>query len=135
MMPTLDSLLSQIQAWQKVTFSSATSSSALKHLASELGEAAVATAAKNGLDPDQAEDLNEDILERLVAGLEKKSGKPGPEYADIFFLLAQAAQCDGVDLTAEINAKLQQNRGRLWGAPQADGIVEHLEVPENDGHG
>lgn len=49
------------------------------------------------------------------------------EMADVFLLLAHGAQ--GLDLVGAVRAKLEKNRRRRWGVPDADGVVEHLEDP------
>lgn len=49
------------------------------------------------------------------------------EMADVFLLLAHLS--DGIDLAGAVRAKLEKNRRRRWGPPDAEGVVEH--VPES----
>lgn len=46
------------------------------------------------------------------------------EMADVFLLLAHLS--DGHDLVGAARAKLDKNRRRVWGKPDADGVVEHV---------
>ncbi len=60
------------------------------------------------------------------------------EMADVFILLANLTGYLGVDLAAAVEAKMAKNRKRKWGAPDAQGVVEHVrdfdpEVPEEAG--
>ncbi len=50
----------------------------------------------------------------------------GEETADIVTLCIGMAARQGIDLKAEITAKLAKNRLRKWGAPDKDGVVEHI---------
>lgn len=52
------------------------------------------------------------------------------EMADVFLMLVAAANASGVDLPAAIRAKLEKNKRRTWGAPDADGVVEHVAEGE-----
>lgn len=47
------------------------------------------------------------------------------EMADIFMLLSHLAY--GADLARAVRAKLEKNRLRKWGKPDAQGVVEHIE--------
>jgi hypothetical protein len=52
------------------------------------------------------------------------------EYADCFILLLQAAKLSGYDTDDLIRAsfaKMEINKNRKWGKPNADGSVEHIE--------
>lgn len=50
------------------------------------------------------------------------------EMADVFLLLAHGSQ--GVDLAGAVRAKLEKNKRRQWGQPDADGVVNHTaEAP------
>lgn len=51
----------------------------------------------------------------------------GEEMADIFMLLVGAASFSGVDLNEAVAAKLEKNKKRVWGKPDADGVVSHVE--------
>ncbi len=46
------------------------------------------------------------------------------EMADVFLLLAHLS--DGLDLAGAVRAKLDKNKQRTWGKPDADGVVEHV---------
>lgn len=48
------------------------------------------------------------------------------EIADLFMLVVGAAGASGVDLAAAVRRKLEENKGRTWGEPDADGVVEHV---------
>lgn len=53
---------------------------------------------------------------------------PDPEeIADIGILLLQLAHTAGIDLYAEINAKMRKNYKRKWQAPDERGVVRHAE--------
>lgn len=46
------------------------------------------------------------------------------EMADVFILLCHLS--DGYDLAGAVRAKLEKNKRRAWGEPDADGVVEHV---------
>lgn len=46
------------------------------------------------------------------------------EAADVFMLLVGLT--DGRDLAGAVRAKLEKNKARAWGTPDADGVVEHI---------
>lgn len=46
------------------------------------------------------------------------------EAADVFMLLVGLT--DGRDLVGAVREKLERNRRRSWGKPDADGVVEHI---------
>ena len=48
------------------------------------------------------------------------------EIADIFLLVVGAASANGVDLAGLVRSKLEENKLRTWGEPDADGVVEHI---------
>jgi hypothetical protein len=51
------------------------------------------------------------------------------EMADVFLLLSHIS--DGYDLVAAAREKLEENKRRSWGQPDAEGVVEHVrEAPE-----
>lgn len=56
------------------------------------------------------------------------------EMADLGLLLFGLAATAGVDLRRAIEEKLAKNKARTWGAPDAEGVVEHIaeggDVPE-----
>ncbi len=51
----------------------------------------------------------------------------GEEMADCFILLLNLAEMAGVDLMAEARRKMEINRKRKWGAPDADGVCHHVK--------
>ena len=51
----------------------------------------------------------------------------GEEMADCFILLLNLAEMAGVDLMTEARRKMEINRKRKWGAPDADGVCHHLK--------
>jgi hypothetical protein len=65
----------------------------------------------------RAKHLEEEIAEILKAPSDPE------EWADAFFLVVQA---EGFDLVAAVRAKLELNRARKWGKPDADGVVKHV---------
>lgn len=96
---TLDGVVEDILAWQCQTFTKRTPHSITAHL---LREAAELHAAPSD---------NE-------------------EWADVVFLAVALIQ-DGTpdaprDLIGALRAKLAKNQRRVWGVPDADGVVEHL---------
>lgn len=50
----------------------------------------------------------------------------GEEQADVFHLLVQLARTTSVDLAEEVARKFAINRARIWQAPDATGVVEHV---------
>lgn len=59
--------------------------------------------------------------------LKKNPGDP-EEIADVVMLALQHAHKAGVSVERAVRAKLEKNRLRKWGKPNAEGFVEH--VPE-----
>lgn len=51
----------------------------------------------------------------------------GGEMADIFILLCGVAHKAGLNLEIEVEKKMAINRERIWGKPDAEGVVEHVE--------
>lgn len=51
----------------------------------------------------------------------------GEEMADCFILLLNLAEMAGVDLMTEARRKMEINRKRKWGAPDADGVCHHVK--------
>ncbi|MAM17592.1 MAG: hypothetical protein CMH22_06495 [Methylophaga sp.] len=91
--------------WQNETFGESTSLSKVKHLLKEVDELGIAITYSD-----------ENI--RL-------------EFADCLFLLFGAASKEGMtydDICAAIDEKLEINKSRVWGKPDADGVVENLET-------
>lgn len=68
------------------------------------------------------------ILTHLGREVQELQAHPsdGLEYADCMMLLAHAAHKEGVDLRAVLAEKLTINKARQWGAPDHEGVVEHV---------
>lgn len=52
------------------------------------------------------------------------------EFADCFILLLEAAQQAGLntdDLIDAANEKLEINKKRVWGKPDENGVINHIE--------
>ena len=58
----------------------------------------------------------------------------GEEMADCFILLLNLAEMAGVDLMTEARRKMEINRKRKWGAPDADGVCHHLKQNSDHPH-
>lgn len=98
----LDAFQATTITWARATFPTTTVESTLKHLVREIGEVLKDPA---------------DIV----------------EWADCYLLLMNAAAIAGHPVSAIVEAakaKAAVNRSRKWGAPDADGVVEHVrEAP------
>lgn len=68
-------------------------------------------------------------LRREATELAKEPGD-AEEMADVGLLLIAAADASGVDLMSAMRAKLEKNKRRTWGAPDAQGVVSHVEPAE-----
>src|SRR5690242_18578343 len=106
--------MQEITDWQDSVFTKATPLSAAIHLQREIRE--------------------------LVFDI--KNGNPLSakfELADCFLLLVGVAHLSNIDLEAAAIEKLEINKAREWGEPDAEGVVEHikgktlLEIFEADG--
>lgn len=97
------SLFARIAAWQRETFPQGTAQSCMAHLARECEE--LAHALGNGLSDEAAE-----------------------ESADCLLLLVGIADRAGFDLLQSAEHKLAKNKGRTWGKPDAQGVVEHVRA-------
>jgi NTP pyrophosphatase (non-canonical NTP hydrolase) len=118
---TFGSLVAEADAWQRKTFPGATPTSAVLHLASEIGEYVASIAAS----PADASFLVDDLCARIRAGSKKGRGETAEEIADALFLVIQMASANDVDLTAAFTRKLAKNKARAWKKPDAQGVVEH----------
>jgi ssDNA-binding Zn-finger/Zn-ribbon topoisomerase 1 len=94
----LDRLQDEVGAWGVATFPHATRESIIAHLRRELDE-----------------------LERAETPAQRAE-----EGADCYLLLLHLAHRDVYDLRGEAARKLEVNRGRTWGAPDAEGVSEHV---------
>lgn len=76
-----------------------------------------------------------DEIQELAAEVELFMASPAPtngaalaeEAADCLLLLYHLAHKCGFDLEAEARRKLEKNRQRTWGEPDARGVVRHVE--------
>lgn len=96
--PSLDRVLTEVNEWQAVTFPRATPASVVEHLRREVLE------------------LVDDPTDTA-------------ELADVIFLVVGLAYELGLsmsDLARIVAGKLAVNRQRVWGEPDAFGVVEHL---------
>lgn len=50
----------------------------------------------------------------------------GSEMADVVIITAHLACGQGIDLKTAIAEKFEIVKGRTWGAPDADGVIEHV---------
>jgi NTP pyrophosphatase (non-canonical NTP hydrolase) len=103
MTKTLTELSKEITDWQDATFTQATAESAAIHLVREVKE------------------LLLDI--QYHASMSDRS----KEIADCFLLICGVAHLSGVNLEEVVEEKMEINRNRVWGKPDADGVVEHIE--------
>lgn len=59
--------------------------------------------------------------------LEETGFSDPQEMADLVFLLAQLADCQGYDLDEELRKKLATNRARAWPSePDDNGVYHHV---------
>lgn len=108
-MKTLCELCKEINDWQDSVFTKATPLSAVTHLQREVIELTFAIQTKD--------------WERGDIGMQQVR----EELADCFILLAGVAHLLEIDLEAAAEAKMIINRRRIWGEPDADGVVEHVK--------
>lgn len=64
-----------------------------------------------------------ELREALAANQIAEIGK---ETADVAILLYRLMEMHGLDLQAEIDAKMDENRGRRW-RPKGDGTGSHIK--------
>ena len=70
----------------------------------------------------------ESWVTHLRREVEELSASHAPdEAADCLILLLSHAHINGYDLLAAAMAKMEINRKRLWGDPDHEGVVEHVE--------
>lgn len=80
----------------------------------------------------QRETFPHGTAESVVAHLIKevvelaKAPRDPSEIADCYFLVVGAADRAGVNLVDAVADKLAVNRSRVWGKPDAQGVVEHI---------
>lgn len=74
-------------------------------------------------------------VEHLRREAEELAANPTSEseIADVLILLAQVAARQGISLVDAVSQKMIVNRSRTWGAPDADGVVEHIRESRHDG--
>lgn len=95
----------RVGQWAEKTFTKATDQTVLTHMKREMVELEESVAHGN-LKPELAE-----------------------ECADIYLLLLHLAHRNKFDLQAFAKRKHEVNTQRLWGAPDAEGVVEHIKEP------
>jgi len=105
---TLQEIAKEINDWQDKTFSKATALSAVTHLQREVVELTFAIQTKH-----YKRETGQSDIEK--------------ELADCFILLLNVAHLSGVDLEIATDEKMAINFNRVWGEPDADGVVEHIE--------
>lgn len=98
---TLVELSDEITEWQDSVFTKATPLSATTHLKKE-------------------------VLELAIDLINCDYEKARIEIADCFLLIIAVAHLSGIDLEASIEEKMAINRRRVWGEPDAYGVVEHV---------
>jgi hypothetical protein len=108
-MDDLQKLMDDIIEWSSKTFENETSVSKINHLKKEV------------------EELRFSIFH------EHSEEEKRYEFADCFMLLIAAAKMEGLtanDLILITKAKLELNKSRIWGKPDENGVVEHIENDE-----
>jgi hypothetical protein len=104
--PSIEEVVRQFHEWQVATFPNATPKSKLKHLEQEVVE----------------------LIVELTADADNENVKS--EYADCFALLFGSAMAKGYtvqDISNFMLSKLEVNKKRKWGQPDADGVVNHVK--------
>lgn len=98
-------IFNEITAWQKATFPNATAESKIHHLYEEVKE----------------------LMAEFFS--QQRTKQRQSEFADCFMLLFGAAAADGMsyqDICNAINEKMEVNKKRKWGKPDANGVVRHI---------
>ncbi len=67
-----------------------------------------------------------ELEELLEATAEADAAEIGKETADIAILLYRLMELNGLDLSAEVTAKMAENRARSWCA-KGDGTGSHIK--------
>ncbi len=102
-MDRLDDFARRLNAWAAQTFPDPTSEGAAQHLLDEAAEL--------------------DVALTLRAG----TARVAEEAADCLILLLRVAHLEGFDLLAAAEAKFAELETRRWGAPDARGVVRHID--------
>lgn len=72
-------------------------------------------------------------LDELLRAVERRDTVAmAKEAADVAILLMGLAPRAGFDLIAAVRAKMAQNVCREWGPPDAQGVIEHVRVAQED---
>lgn len=103
--------LNEIGIWSTKTFPNQTSISKLHHLKKEVGE----------------------LIEAIEDKHERKEVEH--EFSDCFTLLFDAARIERMSLIDIINAmkrKFDINKTRIWGEPDENGCIHHIEEGEEN---
>ena len=123
-MKQLQDLMNDISAWSDVTFGDGQRNPAIVyHLKKEVDELIQALDYTHAIGVDESVGAGE---------FGRQLSKTKMEYADCFMLLLDSAHHFG--LTAEnllelTREKLEINKKREWGKPDANGVVEHIKHP------
>lgn len=125
-MNDLQTLNDAIIVWQRETFPTATISSTILHLASEIGECISAAA------PGIQDILAYEARQKLLAGSLKNSNAIESEIADVFILLVQLADTAGVNLAQVVEKKMLENAARKWKSPDSTGVIEHANATTSE---
>lgn len=140
----LPNLVKAIQTWQKETFPQATERSVLAHLKSELKELYDCPTDKEEMadvflllvglagDKDLIQLFDTEIIGEMLDGVEyaQEVGASVWMRGTVLSLLLLLASKHNVDLYEAAWNKLEKNKKRKWGKPNAEGYVEHVEEGE-----
>ncbi len=102
-MADLQDFAGRLNAWAARTFPNATTDGAVQHLLDEAAE--------------------------LELSITLGMGRPlmAEEAADCLILLLRVAHLEGFDLLAAAERKFEELQMRTWGAPDARGVVRHID--------
>lgn len=108
----------EIGTWAEITFPRQTSASIVAHLWREYDELADTVHDRNVRDLIEGADLADAVHLRQARDVDE-------EAADCLILLMALAHLCGFDLLDAAEAKMQVNRERRWGKPDAEDVSEH----------
>lgn len=122
-MEDLQNLMDEIREWSDATFGTHKRNPAIvHHLKKEVKELIEAINETNACGVDEGIGIGE--FGRAVK-------KTRMEYADCFMLLLDSASHFGIsaeELLIATQQKLEINKDRKWGKPDANGVVEHIRM-------
>ena len=107
MSKTLAEWIKEITEWQDQIFTQATPLSAVTHLQREVIELTFAIQTRH-----RKRETGKSDIEK--------------ELADCQLLLIGVAHLSGIDLETALEEKMRINRSRVWGEPDAQGVIEHV---------